>query len=234
MAWTGREGAGSWTWFPAWRSRRWRRSSSMVATSTSQPRAGYAMEGVVASTVEAYCSSQPRCLWVLHFREFHAVMESLRRCPTVGENVNVFLKKDVPEPLHYKAHRLILEIVVIAKEGYMIRPPQTAYSVPESAGSYEGNHGLDNTNGRNPDMRAVLYAVGPYFAPGVRAGVVEQVDVYNLLCRSVQLQCHANNGTLAHVEAFFRPGVPLQSSAMSRGGIPLAALMAIVSALLLL
>lgn len=173
----------------------------------------------------------------------------------------------------------------------MIRPPQTAYSVPESAGSYEGNHGLDNTNGRNPDMRAVLYAVGPCeenhdfahiscsiffigsfrvhiyirgillyymhgsksitkywnksdrrlntktstdFAPGVRAGVVEQVDVYNLLCRSVQLQCHANNGTLAHVEAFFRPGVPLQSSAMSRGGIPLAALMAIVSALLFL
>lgn len=44
-------------------------------------------------------------------------MESLRRCPTVGENVDVFLKKDVPEAFHYKAHRLILEIVVIAKEG---------------------------------------------------------------------------------------------------------------------
>lgn len=187
-------------------------------------------ESQVEKVVEygGYINVQPRAGYAME------VMESLRRCPTVGENVNVFLKKDVPEPLHYKAHRLILEIVVIAKEGYMIRPPQTAYSVPESAGSYEGNHGLDNTNGRNPDMRAVLYAVGPYFAPGVRAGVVEQVDVYNLLCRSVQLQCHANNGTLAHVEAFFRPGVPLQSSAISRGGIPLAALMAIVSALLLL
>ncbi|XP_063607397.1 glycerophosphocholine cholinephosphodiesterase ENPP6-like [Penaeus indicus] len=187
-------------------------------------------ESQVVKVVEygGYISIQPRAGYA------EEVTESLRRCPTVGENVNVFLKEDVPEAFHYRAHRLILEIVVIAKEGYMIRPPQTTYSVPETAGSYEGNHGFDNTNGRNPDMRAVLYAVGPYFAQGVRAGVVEQVDVYNLLCRSLQLQCHANNGTLAHVEPFFRPGIPLESGTSFKHMGTLGALMLAVSALIFL
>lgn len=44
-------------------------------------------------------------------------MDSVRRCPSVGENVEVFLKNDVPEAYHYKSHRLILDVVVIAKEG---------------------------------------------------------------------------------------------------------------------
>lgn len=44
------------------------------------------------------------------------------------------------------------------------------------------------------------------FVSGHKSGVVEQVDVYGLLCRALQLSCHAYNGTMEHVEDFFDTG----------------------------
>ncbi|XP_042862359.1 glycerophosphocholine cholinephosphodiesterase ENPP6-like [Penaeus japonicus] len=131
------------------------------------------------------------------------VEESLKNCPGVGENIEVVRKEDMKERYHYKDHRLIHEIIVFSNPGFYIKSPGTNYSLPEQEGTYLGHHGFDNTLDQLPDMRGILFAWGPSFVSGHQSGAVDQVDVYGLLCRALQLTCHAYNGTMEHVEDFF-------------------------------
>ncbi|XP_071533474.1 glycerophosphocholine cholinephosphodiesterase ENPP6-like [Panulirus ornatus] len=133
------------------------------------------------------------------------VIESLRNCPGVGDKIDVYRKKDLPEVYHYKTHRLILELIVIAKEGYIIRNLDLRNAMPHGSSEVPGNHGFDNIQGQNPDMHGILYAIGPSFVKGVEVGAMEQVDVYGLLCHALDLPCHAHNGSEARVQAFFNP-----------------------------
>ncbi|ROT81213.1 hypothetical protein C7M84_000039 [Penaeus vannamei] len=134
------------------------------------------------------------------------VEESLKSCPDVSDNVEVVMKENMKERYHYKDHRLIHEIIVLPKPGFYIKSPETNYSLPEREGTSVGQHGFDHTLDQTPDMRGILFAWGPSFVSGHKSGVVEQVDVYGLLCRALQLSCHAYNGTMEHVEDFFDTG----------------------------
>ncbi|XP_066949525.1 glycerophosphocholine cholinephosphodiesterase ENPP6-like [Macrobrachium rosenbergii] len=132
------------------------------------------------------------------------VAEDLRKCPDIKDKVEVYLKDELDERYHYRSHRLIHEIMVIAKPGVYIRAFDEAFAVPAHAPIYVADHGYDNTFNQNPNMRGILYATGPSFAKGVEVGPVEQVDVYGLLCRALQLSsCHPHNGTMSRVEDFF-------------------------------
>ncbi|XP_068212467.1 glycerophosphocholine cholinephosphodiesterase ENPP6-like [Palaemon carinicauda] len=130
--------------------------------------------------------------------------EDLRKCPSLIDKVEVYLKEELEERYHYRSHRLIHEIMVIAKPGIYIRAFDEAFSVPEHAPIYAADHGYDNTLDQNPNMRGILYATGPSFAKDVEVGAVEQVDVYGLFCRALQLSsCHPHNGSMSRIEDFF-------------------------------
>ncbi|XP_063846249.1 glycerophosphocholine cholinephosphodiesterase ENPP6-like [Scylla paramamosain] len=148
------------------------------------------------------------------------VVESLNSCPELKHKVKAFLKESVPPRYHYRAHRLIPEVVAIAEKGYTMNVNKLAPSIKvltTDASSYFGNHGFDDTHGQHPDMRGVLYAAGPAFARSRKAGPVEQVDVYGLLCHTLLLPCHANNGTPAHIAPFFATPPPNTDGWSSKG-----------------
>ncbi|XP_042889441.1 glycerophosphocholine cholinephosphodiesterase ENPP6-like [Penaeus japonicus] len=148
------------------------------------------------------------------------VEESLKNCPGVSENIEVVRKENMKERYHYKDHRLIHDLTVLAKPGYFLSSPTTTYSLPQmTTDSTEGDHGLDDTNGQTPDMRGILFAAGPSFISGHQSDPVSQVDVYPLLCHALQLPCHPNNGSLDHVEAFFALKTTTSSASTTASGI---------------
>jgi predicted AlkP superfamily pyrophosphatase or phosphodiesterase len=131
--------------------------------------------------------------------EEKAVYEALAAKASQG-HFKVFRREEMPERLHFRAHRRIPPIVLLADEGWMIiREPLTSVT----RGLFQkATHGFDP---ELPSMGATFIAEGPAFKKGVRLPVFENIHVYNLLCALLGLPPAKNDGdrrlldqTLAH------------------------------------
>lgn len=101
-------------------------------------------------------------------------------------------KQDLPTGWHYGSNPRIPAIVCQTDDGwdalFTNRYTQLAKH-PETHGS----HGFDPTL---PSMRATFIATGPAFAQGTRLPLFDNVDVYPLLMRLLQLTPEANDGDI--------------------------------------
>lgn len=98
--------------------------------------------------------------------------------------LRVFFKEEVPSDFHYQNSNRIAPIVVIANEGYQLSNRNFTLT---------GNHGFDNSL---ESMRAIFMAKGPNFRPNVQITNLKNVDVYPLLCKLVEVNCHPHNGSM--------------------------------------
>jgi predicted AlkP superfamily pyrophosphatase or phosphodiesterase len=64
-----------------------------------------------------------------------------------------------------------------------------------------GAHGYDN---RNPDMYSIFYAVGPSFKKGYVLTELDNIDVYNLICRILELKPAMNDGDMSHINGMLK------------------------------
>ncbi|MCH7823183.1 MAG: hypothetical protein IH849_00140 [Acidobacteria bacterium] len=64
-----------------------------------------------------------------------------------------------------------------------------------------GNHGGDP---QHPDMHGVFIAAGPSFAVGVRVPAFENIELYNLMARALDVEAVPNQGDLSRVEGVLR------------------------------
>lgn len=55
-----------------------------------------------------------------------------------------------------------------------------------------GLHGYDNAD---PSMHAIFMAKGPSFSSGKRLDAVNMIDLYNVFCRTLKIQCSPNDGS---------------------------------------
>lgn len=55
-----------------------------------------------------------------------------------------------------------------------------------------GIHGYDN---EEPSMRAIFMAKGPSIAKGKRIAAVNNIDLYNLFCLILRIECERNDGS---------------------------------------
>ena len=94
-------------------------------------------------------------------------------------------KSEVPSHLKYGTHPRITEIVALADSSWSI-------GTRENGSSYKGGaHGYDNSNS---DMHAIFYAAGPAFKKNVKLSQLENVDVYNIVCRILGIKPSPNDG----------------------------------------
>ncbi len=104
-------------------------------------------------------------------------------------------KSEVPSKWNYGTHMRIPDIVVVADSSWSLgtRP----------ADSYirGGAHGYDNSNS---DMFSIFYAVGPSFKKGFQLEELNNVDVYNLVCRILDIKPAPNDGKPAHIKRMIR------------------------------
>ncbi|XP_035487583.1 bis(5'-adenosyl)-triphosphatase enpp4 isoform X2 [Scophthalmus maximus] len=111
-----------------------------------------------------------------------AVFALLKKCHA---HMTAYLKKAIPDRLHYQNNERIQPIILIADEGWTI--VQHGNKLPRC------DHGYDNSL---PSMHPFMAAVGPSFRQGYRISDLNSVDIYPLMCHLLSVPPQPNNGSL--------------------------------------
>ena len=109
--------------------------------------------------------------------------------------VKAWKNEDVPARWHYGTSPRIPGIVVVADSSWYI-------STRPLVGTLNGGaHGYDN---RNPDMFAMFCAAGPAFRKGYTVEEFNNVDIYNLVCKILNITPAKNDGDFSHVKGLLK------------------------------
>lgn len=113
-----------------------------------------------------------------------------------GKNLEVFLKEDLPERLHYSASDRIPPIIGLVGEGFKVKRSR---STTQECG---GAHGYDNAFF---SMRTIFIAHGPQFARGRKVPSFENVEIYNLVTTILKIKGAPTNGTASFPSSILLP-----------------------------
>lgn len=131
-------------------------------------------------------------------RENH-VMDRLKKI----RNGTCWLKKDIPERLHYSQGKRVAPIVCSADEGWFMTTKKR-YDEQRNSPDFvqvRGAHGYDN---RYQSMGATFVGYGPAFKRGYVAEPFANVEVYNVMCKILGLTPAKNDGNIANVRGMLR------------------------------
>ncbi|PWY71832.1 nucleotide pyrophosphatase family protein [Aspergillus sclerotioniger CBS 115572] len=113
--------------------------------------------------------------------------------------VEIYTRESMPERYHFQNNDRIAPLWVIPKTGWAVveRVDFDARKALANGEVYHprGIHGYDH---EHPLMRAIFIARGPAFPhePNSRLEAFQNVNVYNIICDSLGVTPHPNNGTL--------------------------------------
>lgn len=110
------------------------------------------------------------------------VMEQLSRAP----NVKSYSRGNFPDRLHFGSHPRTLDVTVIADAGYSL---YWSWAVAD----VKGTHGYDN---EDPAMRAIFYAKGPDFKVNYKHPGFQNIHLYSLLAKLLNIQPAQTDGNL--------------------------------------
>ena len=110
-------------------------------------------------------------------------------------NFLVYKKQDVPERLRFSNNRRIAPIIGIMDNGWSL----TSHDYLASHQSYYtgGTHGYDP---EHPDMHAFFLAHGPAFKSGITIPAFENIQLYNLMARVLEIEPAVNDGDIELVK----------------------------------
>jgi predicted AlkP superfamily pyrophosphatase or phosphodiesterase len=106
-------------------------------------------------------------------------------------------KADIPARFHYGKNPRVAPIFCLPETGWSITTRDYRPSKPE-----RGAHGYDNFS---PEMAAIFVAEGPAFQRGVTAPTFDNVDVYPLLARLLDVRPAPNDGDLRELTPALAP-----------------------------
>jgi len=114
--------------------------------------------------------------------------------------IQVYLREEVPARYHYRDNPRIPPIVFIADEHWNV---ETRDSLAKYSGQVEkGNHGWDPAS---PNMGALFIATGPAFRKGQVIEDVDNIHLYNFLCRTLGIKPAPNDGDDRLADAVLLP-----------------------------
>jgi predicted AlkP superfamily pyrophosphatase or phosphodiesterase len=112
-----------------------------------------------------------------------------------SKGLKAWSKSELPSRWHYGTNPRIPEIVVVADSSWSIG------TRPDGSSLRGGAHGYDNANS---DMYAIFYAAGPSFRKNYRFKELNNVDIYNLVCKILNITPAKNDGDPAHIKGMLR------------------------------
>jgi predicted AlkP superfamily pyrophosphatase or phosphodiesterase len=112
-----------------------------------------------------------------------------------SKGLKAWSKSQLPPRSHYGTNPRIPEIVVVADSSWSIG------TRPDGLSLRSGAHGYDN---RNSDMYAIFYATGPSFKKNYKFKELNNVDIYNLICKILNITPAKNDGDPAHIKGILR------------------------------
>ncbi|XP_053486532.1 glycerophosphocholine cholinephosphodiesterase ENPP6 [Ictalurus furcatus] len=131
-----------------------------------------------------------------------AMLEETYKALQAAKNMKVYRTHEIPDRYHYKRGKFVSPLTLVADPGWFITEnkstlPYWQNDTGEPMGWQHGWHGYDN---EFLDMRGFLLAQGPAFKKNFRAGPIRSVDVYNLMCNTLDIHPLPNNGSWSRVE----------------------------------
>ncbi len=109
----------------------------------------------------------------------------------VHPHMQVYRKGEIPEKYHYNNYKFIQPIIGVLDLGWSA----TTHSSFDSHTNYpsKGSHGFDPDN---QEMNAIFYATGPAFKKGVQLSVIQNTNLYELMCAILKITPAPNDGNL--------------------------------------
>lgn len=108
------------------------------------------------------------------------------------DHMRCWRRRDIPARLHYGSNPRVPKILCLADLGWTIATRATLARY----GPLHGNHGYDPAE---PDMAALFLAHGPAFRSGATLPAFDNIDVYPLLAKLIDVKPERNDGHLAEV-----------------------------------
>ncbi|CAK9820842.1 Ectonucleotide pyrophosphatase/phosphodiesterase family member 5 [Anthophora plagiata] len=130
---------------------------------------------------------------------YQALKEAAER--TMG--FKVYKREEIPKKYHYRNNTRIGPIFVIAEVGYAfqnllstIEFYKKKFNITVNSDSEFGLHGYDN---EAVEMHPFFFANGPAFKPNCKLDPFNNIDLFPLFCKILDLHCPIVNGTLSHI-----------------------------------
>ncbi|WP_196886654.1 ectonucleotide pyrophosphatase/phosphodiesterase [Aureivirga sp. CE67] len=117
-------------------------------------------------------------------------MEIYNQLKDANPHMDVYLKEEVPERLHYSNHPYIADIITVAEEGWTMSTRSFFENNPNSANG-TGTHGYDPFKGE--DMHGIFIANGTKFKKE-NIDSFNTVDLYELMCSIIGIEPSSNDG----------------------------------------
>jgi predicted AlkP superfamily pyrophosphatase or phosphodiesterase len=114
--------------------------------------------------------------------------------------LDVWLRSEVPERLHYRASDRIAPVILSTKPGWVLGSHEWLRF--KRATFERGSHGFDPAT---PNMGALFIAHGPSFKRNHEFADVENIQVYNLLCATLGVKPAKNDGDDRLVKEALKP-----------------------------
>ncbi len=112
-----------------------------------------------------------------------------------SKGLKAWSKAELPPEWHYGTNPRIPEIVIVADSSWSIGTRSDGSNIRGGA------HGYDNSNS---DMFSIFYAAGPSFKKNYKFKELNNVDIYNLVCRILAISPAKNDGDPAHIKGLLR------------------------------
>ena len=132
-------------------------------------------------------------------REVPVLYEQLLEESEKSQGFDVYTLDTMPERYHFTNSKRIAPLWIVPRTGWAIVEKEDFDVVEaQAAGTIYHPMGLHGYDHEHPLMRAIFVARGPAFphAPNSRVPVFQNTEVYNIVCDSLGIQPHPNNGTL--------------------------------------
>jgi hypothetical protein len=113
--------------------------------------------------------------------------------------MNVYKKGEAPERLHYRNHRRIQPITLVADEHWSITTRKNDVNDDHEKGATGGAHGYEQTYA---SMHGIFVGHGPGFKPGFKGPGFSNIHLYEMMCRLMGVSPVKNDGTVDSVLVF--------------------------------
>jgi hypothetical protein len=175
--------------------------------------------------INDYIDENDATIWsfssnLIHLRpliNLNYLLTKLNRIP----HVNIILKEDIPETIHYKHNRRIGDVLISATEGVglihiakgplkfnhngQITSMSLGYEQKKQlylASADRAGHGFDKMY---PSMRGIFMGRGAMFKKYYSSEMpLDSVDVYPLICNILAIQCEKRNGSFERAKRFLK------------------------------
>ncbi|KAA3618102.1 MAG: alkaline phosphatase family protein [Calditrichaeota bacterium] len=116
-------------------------------------------------------------------------------------HLHVYKKNEVPARFHFRNHRRIHPLVLIADPGWSVMTQKKYERFRAGSRSVGGAHGYDNLE---KDMHGIFLAVGPAIKKNVQIPAFQNIQIYNAMNHILGTKPAKNDGNLDSLRLIFK------------------------------